>query len=268
MSSFYYTLDPVVEMRKSAYHLSEVVSQSFFGEEIEPIAIIEGDWQKIRTSDGYEGWVPIKSFIKRLTPYAPTLKISRLTALIYSSMDTTLGPICRLPYEAALHPLELSDPRWIKVALPDSCICYIQRGDTLQEPLPSTKEELVTFSQKFLGLPYVWGGRTSFGYDCSGFVQMLYRQIKMDLPRDSKDQCSDKRGCVIDVKEVKPCDLVFFGSPHIGHVGMCIGGDQFIHSTVGENQPWIRISHFSDLEWSGKEGARYPYRTFRRLLKN
>ncbi|MCP5492677.1 MAG: C40 family peptidase [Chlamydiales bacterium] len=94
------------------------------------------------------------------------------------------------------------------------------------------------FSQKFLGLLYIWGGRSSFGYDCSGFVQMLYSQIGIKLQRDAKQQILDSRLQSIKIDELKLGDLIFFGKSdqRIMHVGMYIGNEQFIHATARENK--------------------------------
>ncbi|MCH9717001.1 MAG: C40 family peptidase, partial [Gammaproteobacteria bacterium] len=61
-----------------------------------------------------------------------------------------------------------------------------------------TKDEMIFLSQKFLGCPYTWGGRSSFGFDCSGFVQMLYKEMGICLPRDSGPQAEDARLCEIE----------------------------------------------------------------------
>jgi cell wall-associated NlpC family hydrolase len=94
---------------------------------------------------------------------------------------------------------------------------------------------------------------------------MLYRQMGVFLPRDSKDQVKSSLFVETSLSLLKAGDLIFFGLEQgkIRHVGMYLGDDQFIHSTVAENQPYIRISQLSSPEWSG--GGRFKYRTFRTL---
>lgn len=182
-------------------------------------------------------------------PYGTSLKVSRLAAHVYGVKDTEFGPIQTLPYGSKLQSLDETDPRWINIVLPDGKKCYIQKGDVALEQELYNKEDLVAFSQKFLGLPYTWGGRSSFGYDCSGFVQMLYNQIGIDLQRDSKLQVEDGRFQTVSMDDIETGDLIFFGKSEqkISHVGMCLGNGQFIHSTVSEYQPWIRVSNLVGL---------------------
>jgi len=196
------------------------------------------------------------------------VKTSRLVAFLYGIKDTERGPVKRLPYGSRLQVLDATDLRWLKIALPDGCECFVQRGDVAAESQVTKKRDLVQFSQKFLELPYAWGGRSSFGYDCSGFVQMLYAQIGINLQRDSRQQILDRRFQAIALNQLEPGDLIFFGKSEqkIMHVGMYIGEGRFIQSTVRENKPWIRISLLSDLEWSGSAEATYPYRAARQLI--
>lgn len=164
--------------------------------------------------------------------------------------------------------MDASNPRWVKVARPDGQEYFIQKGDLLEEETCRTKGDLIRFSQKFLGLPYTWGGRSSFGFDCSGFVQMLYGRLGIVLQRDARQQILDPRLTACRMDEIEPGDLLFFGKAEqkILHVGLSLGAGQFIHATSRENQPWIRISKLTDFEWSGDAAARYPCRTGRRLV--
>ena len=263
----FYTNQPVVEMREDASHETRVVSQTYFAEEVEIIGA-KAPWIRISTEDGYAGWIELDKLTNRKTPYKTDLKTSRLKAHLYWVKDTEWGPALSVPYQTRLKMLDDQDPRWIQVQLPNDHICYIQRGDVEKEAALSNKSDLIEFSKKFLNLPYTWGGRSSFGYDCSGFVQMLYRQINISLKRDSKDQVNDERFREIAIEDLEPGDLIFFGKAdkRITHVGMSIGDGQFIHSVVQENMPWIRISKLSDLQWSGSDKSTMPYRAARQLV--
>lgn len=262
----FYINEPVVDMRENSTNESRVVSQAVFSEKVEMEKEIEG-WAYITTSDGYSGWVTGDSIVTLAAPYDASLKISRLAAHLYEVKDTEYGPIKTLPYGSKLKALDATDLRWIKIASPDGQKGYIQKGDVRVEPHLVCKADLVDFSQRFQGLPYTWGGRCSFGYDCSGFVQMLYGQIGIDMQRDSKQQILDSRFQSIPLNDLEPGDLIFFGQSNqkIMHVGMSLSKGQFIHSTSRENNPWLRISNLSDFEWSGDLNAYYPYRTARQL---
>lgn len=269
LTSFLYIQEPVVNMRQSPSQASKVVSQALFSEKI-VIQEKSNDWAYIVTPDGYLGWVPIHSFVARKEPYHTTLNTTRLASLLYRSQNTEYEPIKILPYNSKLHILDATDSRWIKIALPTGEECYIQRGDTsydLGTQWVPSKKNLIQLSHCFLGLPYTWGGRSSFGYDCSGFVQMLYNQIGIPLQRDAKQQILDPRFQITDLEHIEPGDLIFFGQSKqkITHVGMYLDSGQFIHATAAENQPWIRISKTTDLAWGGQEETLNPYREIRQL---
>jgi cell wall-associated NlpC family hydrolase len=88
--------------------------------------------------------------------------------------------------------------------------------------------QVIAYAKQFLGVPYVWGGSTPRGFDCSGFVQYVYRNsVGTSLPRVSRDQ--QNAGTRISPSQVQPGDLVFNGSPAY-HVGIYIGGGQYIHA--------------------------------------
>lgn len=250
-------------MREEPSNASKVVSQTVYAEEIK-IKEESHNWISIITGDGYNGWIESNKVTKKSDKYTGDLKTSRLMTHIYGIEDTKWGPIKTVPFGTPLKSLDTTGARWIKVSLVDGKEGYVQKGDITK---PS-KLDIVNFSQMFLGLPYTWGGRSSFGYDCSGFVQMLYSQIDIDLPRDSKIQILDNRFKIVAIDDLQPGDLIFFGKSEqqIRHVGMSIGNGKFIHATSAENQPWIRISSVSDLQWSGNPGANYPYRLGRQLL--
>ncbi len=269
MAAFFYINQPVVQMREYPTNSATIVSQTIFAEEID-VEKEQNGWVYITTPDGYNGWVESSSLIETETSYDAAATVSRLAAHIYAVKDTEYGPTKTLPYGSKVHIVNSSDARWAKVSLPDGSEGYIQNGDIALEPPLQDKAKLIAFSQRFIGLPYTWGGRSSFGYDCSGFVQMLYSQIGIDLQRDSKQQILDERFRTVDLSNLEPGDLIFFGKAdkQIGHVGMYIGDSKFIHTSARECRPWLRISNLSDSEWAGNSGAYYPHRIGRQLKKS
>lgn len=257
-------------MRQHPDHTSPVVSEAFFSEEVTPLAE-EGEWLQILTQiDNYQGWVPVSSVHKRTSPFGKNycVQIKRCAAHLYHVPDTIYGPVLTLPFESILE-LSSETPdtvgRWLSVIDPQGQKLYIQSGDVSTKRILINFSQLGTFSSQFLGIPYTWGGRCSFGYDCSGFIQMLYRQTGVFLPRDAREQILSP--LLVPSSEPRRLgDLLFFGitERQIQHVGMCLGSETFIHATVAENQPYIRISSIACPEWSGK--GKYPYYTARRLL--
>lgn len=260
---------PVADMREKPTANSPIVSQTYYSEMIDVIQN-EGDWVKIKTRvDQYTGWVKNHTFCQNdsfLNAHGRTAKVRRLSAHLYHMQDTIYGPVLTLPFESKMRVIEESeDSRWFKVVLPDGGRAYIQSGDVDLHDKFLDKNEMCALSLRFLGLPYTWGGRTSFGYDCSGFVQMLYRQMNVFLPRDSSDQMRWAGFSAVDIENLLPGDLIFFGPSidRVVHVGMCLEGNTFIHSTVAENAPYIRVSQLSGKEWNGS--GKLSYRAARRL---
>ena len=88
--------------------------------------------------------------------------------------------------------------------------------------------DLIATARAFLGTPYLWGGTSGHGIDCSGFVQQVYRLNGVGLGRDADQQALEGRAA----NTPNAGDLLFFGSPTVTHVAMSLGGDDFIHAPM------------------------------------
>lgn len=268
IATLFYISSPAVEMREHPKKDSELVSQAYFSEKVDVIEKVP-HWTKIETHvDHYQGWIQDGALCAREEAFSPSVvaKTTRCSAHLYGCQDTIYGPILTLPFDSILEVQTQLNSRWLKVLLVDGSEGYIQSGDVTLNPALLDRAQMCTLSLQFLGLPYTWAGRSSFGYDCSGFVQMLYRQMGIYLPRDSKDQIRWEGFTSIPLEQLLPGDLIFFGlsENQIRHVGMSLGGDQFIHSDVHENKPYIRISSLNAFEWNGS--GKFTYRAARQLI--
>ena len=123
--------------------------------------------------------------------------------------------------------------------------------ETGSKPDNSVRTELVAYAQKFLGTRYSWGGTSlTNGVDCSGFVYAVYRDFGYTLNRTSRDQI--KNGRQVSKSELLPGDLVFFDTTnavnkgYISHVGIYIGGGQFVHSSSSSRTPYVTINALSE----------------------
>ncbi|WP_263355115.1 C40 family peptidase [Acidicapsa acidisoli] len=249
---------PVINMFAKAEDNSEVISQTIYGTDV---ATLEkhADWYNIRTADGYTGWVEA-SGLKALDAgtYAPDDRLVRVAGLsvnIYRDPDvTTHAPVLQLPWEARLElTSEKRDrsSRWLQVRLVDGQTAWVQQGDVAQDVSPLTIDEMLQLARRFLGITYTWGGVSSFGFDCSGFTQMLERQRGIIMPRDADIQAAWSGVTAVERKDLQPGDLLFFGGStgKITHTGMYIGGGQFIHDTTHEH-PGVQISRLDDMPWT------------------
>jgi len=251
---------PVANMYSAPTEDADVVSQAICGVSV-VVDEEKGDWVKVRTRDEYPGWMPLSS-LRRYgagdRTYAATgevVQVASLFANVYREASVTKHqPMLSLPFEARLEVVpgaENEAGRWIQVRLPDERTGWIQRGDTDSDPQPLSVSGAIEFAQRFLGLTYLWGGTSSFGFDCSGFTQMLVRRRGIVMPRDADLQAAWLGVIPVKPNRLRAGDLLFFGSSpqKITHTGMYIGHGRFIHDTT-HGHPGVQISRLGDPYWT------------------
>lgn len=252
-------IEPVANMYSKPTRETDVVSQAIYGTAVGVIEQQAG-WAKVRTPDDYTGWMPEASLRKLGAgeqPYAAAGRVAMVEstfANLYREPDvTTYAPALTVPFETRLAVVEepKDNPRWMRIALVDGRPAWVQRGDVTLDAAPISVDAAIALGKRFLGLPYLWGGTSTFGYDCSGFVQMLYRRMGVVLPRDAKPQ-ADWSGLVpVPRSDLRSGDLLYFGASErkITHTGMYIGGGEFINATTHEH-PAVRIDKLDEPDWT------------------
>lgn len=250
---------PVANMFRSPSVNSDVVSQAIYGTGV--LSLQKQDsWYKIRTADDYTGWIQASDArsLASGTAYAPDAQAVHVTALsanIYRDPSVTKhAPLLRVPWEARLQTLPShSDTtgRWLQVKLIDGQTAWVQSGDVGTESAPLSIPEMILLAHRFLGITYTWGGVSTFGFDCSGFTQMLERQRGIEMPRDAGVQAAWNGVVPVKREDLQPGDLLFFGgsAAHITHTGMYIGNGEFIHDTTHDH-PGVQISRLDDQPWT------------------
>lgn len=251
---------PVANMYSKASEDTDVVSQAIYGSDLSVLDESSG-WAHIRTADDYTGWVRLDTTLPAPTrgaPYANSgkmIQVESLAANLYRETDVTAHrPVLTVPFETRLLVEKEGtgdDAGWFEVRLVDNRTAWIQSGDVNQNPRPLTIEESIALGRRFLGVTYLWGGRSSLGFDCSGFTQMLVRSRGINMPRDADLQAAWNGVAPVDRKHLQAGDLLFFGSTqdHITHTGMYIGHGQFIHDTTN-GHPGVQISRLKDQPWT------------------
>jgi cell wall-associated NlpC family hydrolase len=181
-------------------------------------------------------------------------EVVSLFAHIYREASVTRhAPLLTVPFETRLEAVSKpsAEDRWLQVRLPDDRAGWIQSGDVAFHQKPLSIPEMLALAKRFMGAPYTWGGTSSFGYDCSGFAQMLERRRGVGMPRDAQPQADWNGLTPVKREELQPGDLLYFGSSdkRITHTGVYLGDGKFIDATTFET-PMVRIDDLTDPHWS------------------
>lgn len=235
----------VISLRANADDHAECVTQALIGQPI----IAEGgqkDWFYVQTWDTYRGWIPgfaIKFLDDQTRAYASTGPVAVIRELWAEIREQPHERAATITKATVSTELELVDSQgdWTELLLPDQRHGFIRKSDAklvdkdvaYTQWLPSPIK-LIETACRFIGVPYLWGGTSPFGIDCSGFVQLVHRIHGITLLRDAGMQANDPRSLPITREEVRAGDLVFFGksnkSSAISHVGVAMDNDRIIHS--------------------------------------
>ena len=176
---------PVANMYSGPSDQTAVVSQAIYGTNV-TLLTAHGEWSRIQTADLYKGWIPSRHLrlIQNGTGYATSgaiVQVESLFANIYREPDVTRHkPVVTIPFETRLVVIpdenapdaNKADGKgahdgWSQVRLPDKSSAWIQSGDVVADPKPLSISESIELAKRFLGIPYLWGGSSSFGYDLS-----------------------------------------------------------------------------------------------------
>lgn len=237
-----------VEDKLDFYNRNAIQTQALFGTRVEVLEE-RGAWSHILIPDqsckkderGYPGWVPTVQLAAWSEAYAiqfgqPAVLVTASHAHLYDSQRQAgieLAYLTRLP-------LLQEEADWVKVATPLG-YAFLRRKDvqiaTAGELITEIQaanagEAIVAHGKRFLGLPYLWGGMSSYGYDCSGFAYNMHRSVGIVIPRDASDQAT--AGQKVEKEDLLPGDLLFFayeeGKGRVHHVGIYMGNGEMIHS--------------------------------------
>lgn len=217
---------------------AEMVTQVIMGERL-AVRQRSGDWLQVSVPDGYTGWVRAGDTIPYLYGKGPLDGVSRKVLVAVPVAGVTSRPggpsVARVAMGSELGLLG-GEKGWYRVKLP-AAIGWIKAdaGRVFPEraaPPRGTRADILATATKFLGVPYVWGGTTALGIDCSGFTYRVYQVNGVRLPRDADQQFAAPGARAVN--EPTPGDLVFFsGREPVSHVGIYLGGGEFIHASSG-----------------------------------
>ncbi len=251
----------IIPVRREPSEKSEMVTQILYGEHFEVFEQMMG-WARVKLAyDDYEGWVDAKMITP--LPEKSLQKIERMPMAVNTDIFTIL-PVH--PEQNIMLVAGSSLPCWRPykkefLLLRDR---YKFEGNCTYNTPKNPRKIIIDQALKYFNAPYLWGGRSPFGIDCSGFSQIIYKMVGIKLPRDASQQVHV--GTAISfVEEAQPGDLAFFDDDegNIVHVGIIWARNKIIHAS-GK----VRIDNVDQFGIFNVDTRRYSHkmRVMKRLL--
>lgn len=236
-------------VRKEADHRAENITQLLFGEVFE---IIESkdNWHFIKqVFDAYQGWID-NTELKLLSGEKAQEMIKQIP--VYSA-----GFFQQVSYETNRQTIGFGSslPFWNGKTFKIGEEEFFLKGEVIQADPSYPNEFLIERAKLLLGVPYLWGGRTTFGIDCSGFVQSIFKLADVKLPRDAYQQ--KEMGIEVKLTDAVCGDLAFFINEvgRTSHVGLLIDNKHIIHAS-GK----VRIDKLDEKGIFNAERAKYTHK--------
>lgn len=212
-------IEPVADLRRAPSHEAALDTQALMGERVTVYETTEEGWAWGQLeNDGYVGWLSDNALAA--PGPAATHKVSALRTLAFPGPDIKLPPLSALPLGARI-AIEKADKDFAVTA------AGLHLPAVHLAEVGAAEPDYVTVAEKFLGTPYLWGGKTSLGIDCSGLVQVAQQAAGLPCPRDS-DLQEQALGSRLAFSDLRRGDLIFWK----GHVAIARDGDTLIHANA------------------------------------
>lgn len=223
----------VMDVHAEPDDASEVVTQALLGTPLLPLDAADG-WRAVQLPD-YAGWIPEAALAARAPASEQVAVVTALRTPRYVRHDAEqpAGEI----YATTVLPLLATTPDGsrIEVALPGGRSGWLNAADCAirpaYEPFPSRSiDEMLAFGRRFIGVPYLWGGGTVLGLDCSGLAQLCSRFAGVTILRDADQQYASIPH-VVERGDLRAGDLAFFARDgRIVHVGIMLDASRMLHA--------------------------------------
>lgn len=246
----------IVPLRKESNERSEMVTQLLFGDAFTVLDEIEDRILIENFDDSYRGWVDKKQITE--------INFEEFDSYIKSSKQLIKDAIAYVfqtnikTKEKIIYPIYLGS-QVVSPKFQLGNILFEISKSSLTKNLNTTSLHLMTIALKYLSVPYLWGGKSLFGIDCSGFTQMCYKQIGVHLLRDASEQATQGEE-VNNLDSAQKGDLCFFSNKEgiITHVGIYMGNNEIIHSS-GQ----VRIDKIDDIGIFRLDKQAYSHNLFK-----
>lgn len=215
----YQVIEPTVGVRREPSHTARLDTEALFGEKVIVYEMSDEGWAWGQLEhDRYVGWLSANAL--GLPGAPPTHEVTALRTLAFPAPDIKVPPLAGLPLGAQV-AIVRQDERFALTAsgwhLP---VVHLS-------PLGTARPDFVATAERFLGSPYLWGGKTSLGLDCSALVQIAMHAAGHDCPRDS-DMQEQRLGSRLAFDDLRRGDLIFWK----GHVAIARDGNTLIHANA------------------------------------
>lgn len=239
----------VANLRSKSGHSQELATQALLGTPVQLLDLVDG-WYLVRTPDRYLAWLEPGALVAMTLPEARSWLDGDLRLYVGDAGVVRSGPEQASPVVSDIvtggiveYLPSAPESRLTSVSLPDGTTGWLPESDLLWapawlKPRAVAPEELIAAANAFAGRPYLWGGTSSKGMDCSGFTKMVYYLNGHVIPRDASQQvhAGTEVELTDDFANLAPGDLLFFGrfredgSEKITHTGIYLGDGRFIHA--------------------------------------
>ena len=235
MKQKYFTVNAsVVTIYSDPDFKSAVVTQGLLGESC-VIMDSKGDWFNVNQWDCYSGWIHKHQGIITDKTYDANLTVFEMDGVVTKESGKTV--IRDLTFGNNLNGKPMSGG--FSVTLPDGEKGWTSTllGRMTDQP---TRKSIIRLARSFMGVPYLWGGKSPHGFDCSGYIQTIYKTFNIELPRDAHQQADHFKESTITMEQAKQADLHFFKSRgKITHVALAEENGYFLHA-----QGWVKEESF------------------------
>ena len=265
----------VGNLRKQPKHGAEMVDQVIMGNRLKLLKK-KGYWYLVQTEYGYIGWITSGGLVRMTNAEADEwqstdkIEITANFAQLYEEPSESSAVVADLALNCIMTK-KTERKGWVEVLLAGGRTGFVKNENARSfNPVANNENidrvQLINKARTLMGVPYLWGGHSSKGVDCSGFTSTVFRSFGYQLPRDANMQVllGEEITPGDDWQNVLPGDLLFFGhDDRITHVAISLGGALFIHSS-----DYVQLNSLDENDPLYNEYRKKSIRTIKRIIKN